>query len=355
MKRFFLIPLMMVLVSGLILGGCAAPAPAPAPAPTPAPAEPKVIELTRADWMPLSDPLTPIGALFCDAIEQATEGRVKVTYLPGGVLFGGKDAYQAIVDGITDMGMVFLGYTPKRFPLLAAFNLPLPILDEVEIGTRIFMELIEKYQPAELADAKTLNSWYCDDNQLYTIEHPVRVAEDMKDLNIRATGIKVKLYQLMGATPVSMSSGEIPEGLQKRIVNAVSAAGMQVETQKLAPPLKYCTYLSAGNAAFNVMMNLDKWNSLPADIQKIIEEVSLEYAYIDANNFVKCSTAGHNWAVAQGVEVTKFPPEIMALRDAAIETILEDYYADCEALGLPGRDFLQDIYDLYEKYMAEKK
>ena len=34
MKKLFLIPLVIVLVSGLILGGCAKPAPAPAP-PTP--------------------------------------------------------------------------------------------------------------------------------------------------------------------------------------------------------------------------------------------------------------------------------------------------------------------------------
>ncbi len=42
MKKFLLVPLLVVLVSGLILGGCAAPAPAPAPAP---PELPRVLTL----------------------------------------------------------------------------------------------------------------------------------------------------------------------------------------------------------------------------------------------------------------------------------------------------------------------
>ena len=40
MKKFLLVPLVIVLVTGLILGGCAKPAPAPAPAPAPPPARP---------------------------------------------------------------------------------------------------------------------------------------------------------------------------------------------------------------------------------------------------------------------------------------------------------------------------
>ncbi|MBA7572871.1 Solute-binding protein [subsurface metagenome] len=349
MKKTFAIPLMIVLVVGLVFSGCAAPAPE-----APAPAKPEVIELIRADWYPLSDPMCPIAALFCDAIEEATEGRVRIRYIPGGALFGGKEAYQSIVEGVADMSMIFLAYTPKRFPLLAAYNLPLPILD-VEVGTRIFNELIEKYKPAELADTHLLYSYFCDDNQLYTIHHPVWVPEDMKGIKVRATGVKAELYELMGATPINIPTGEIPGALQKGIVNAVGAAGMQVETMELAPPLKYCTYLSAGNAAFNLTMNLDAWNSLPPDIQKIFDEVSEEYSYIEANNFAKCSQAGHNWAVAQGVEVIKYPPEIMKARDEAVQVILEGYYADWEAKGLPGRKFVDDLYALNEKYMAEKK
>ena len=45
MKRFLLIPLALILISGLIFSGCAKPAPAPAPAPTPAPAPPKTLKI----------------------------------------------------------------------------------------------------------------------------------------------------------------------------------------------------------------------------------------------------------------------------------------------------------------------
>ena len=62
MKRLFLIPLMIVLVSGLILGGCTKPAPVPVPAPAP-----ELPPIKVGLLYPLTGPMAMTGELMVTA------------------------------------------------------------------------------------------------------------------------------------------------------------------------------------------------------------------------------------------------------------------------------------------------
>jgi len=74
MKKFLLIPLVIVLVSGLIFGGCAAPPPTPAPAPSPAPAPPPEIIIPAPMPAPAPRPApAPPPAAEAVAVSQVGE------------------------------------------------------------------------------------------------------------------------------------------------------------------------------------------------------------------------------------------------------------------------------------------
>jgi TRAP-type C4-dicarboxylate transport system substrate-binding protein len=101
-------------------------------------------------------------------------------------------------------------------------------------------------------------------------------------------------------------------------------------------------------------MNKDVWNSLPPDVQQVIDGLGREMAlwtgtYLD--NHVKESLA---WAEKeQGLQVISLPPEEKARWEAALQGVTGKYVQEVEARGLPGREFLNRLLALKEKYAQE--
>jgi TRAP-type C4-dicarboxylate transport system substrate-binding protein len=58
-------------------------------------------------------------------VEKRTNGKVKVTYFSGGTLIPAIQAYDGVINGITDIGMHTQQYTTGRFPLTKVMCLPI--------------------------------------------------------------------------------------------------------------------------------------------------------------------------------------------------------------------------------------
>ena len=83
------------------------------------------IKLKSANYLPTTHPMSVLGAWFCDEIKKRTNGRVEITYYPGGTLLSPVKMYDGVVTGIADMGMSHISYTRGRFPVTEVFDNPL--------------------------------------------------------------------------------------------------------------------------------------------------------------------------------------------------------------------------------------
>jgi len=308
----------------------------------------KVIKLTRADFASMNTSFIKNGALYCKEIEKRTKGRVKITHYHSGALLKGKEAYEGVVKGIADMAIIVQGYTPGRFPLTKAWNIPGPIMDPM-VGTRIFNEMYHKFKPAELEDTKFMYAFQVPGAHLFNTVHPVRTLRDMKDLKVRCFGVTATILKVMGATPVSMPAGAQADALQKGLINA-TITGATIKIYKLAPPLKYATLAPMTSAAFLVVMNNKTWNALPPDVQEIFKEVNKEWMYKDTQGVIDDSKAGLAWAKKQGVEIIDATPEYMAGRERGIRAVYKEYFEETAKRGLDGRGFLDEMLRLAKKY-----
>ena len=91
MKKLFLIPFIIVLVSGLILGSCAAPAPA-------------VTTLKYAAFAPGPPNALALGQnAYMDEVEARSGGLVVIEKYWMNALIPGKDAFDAVSTGIADV------------------------------------------------------------------------------------------------------------------------------------------------------------------------------------------------------------------------------------------------------------
>ena len=96
------------------------------------PAQDKVVNLKLSYWVPPSHLLTPGYKDWAEAIEKASNGTITVTLFPSSQLGSGPDHYDMVKRGVADFGLINPGYTPGRFPVIAAADLPFLITDSIK-------------------------------------------------------------------------------------------------------------------------------------------------------------------------------------------------------------------------------
>jgi TRAP-type C4-dicarboxylate transport system substrate-binding protein len=95
---------------------------------------------------------------------------------------------------------------------------------------------------------------------LYT-KVPVRTLNDLKGLELRATGLSAKTLEALGATPVAMAQSEAYESLAKGVVKGNLGPVEVLQGWKQAEVTKYLTLTPfLYNTLFFITMNQNQWN-----------------------------------------------------------------------------------------------
>lgn len=302
------------------------------------------IVLKYANFFPPTHIQSQLAEQWCREVESRTGGAVKIDYFPGGTLTKGPQVYDGVVEGISDIGLSVLAYSRGRFPVMAAVDLPLGYKSGVA-ATAVANSVFEQFQPQELADTKVMYFHAHGPGLPHTKGAAVRTMEDLQGLKLRATGNSAKVVEALGGTPVPSPMGEAYAAIQKGVVDG----GMYpIETNKgwkLGELVDYCTeaYSVAYTTTFFVVMNMDKWNSLPVEAQAAIEEINAEWAVKHGQAWDASDVAGKEFFLAEGNEFVALAEGEDARWAEAVAPILDAYVADVTAKGLDGAAILQFI------------
>lgn len=111
---------------------------------------------------------------------------------------------------------------------------------------------------------------------------------------------------------------------------------------KLGEVTRYCTaaFGVAYTTSFFVVMNKDKWNSLPKDVQKTIEQVNLEWTKKHGDAWDASDMNGIRYFLNQGGQITGVAEKDQEQWIAAVAPIMENYVKDAEKKGLPGKEIM---------------
>jgi len=340
MKRVIYGLVALMLLVGLVVG-CAEPAPAPAPA------EP--IVLSFSDFTPAT--MFPGVSIdrWGEEVEKRTDGKVKIEAFHGGSLLTSQGMFDGIIANVSNCGMSFLSYEPGRFPLMAGNDLPVGYTSSKQ-ASAVVWELYEEFKPAELDDFKVLWTDTCAPMYICTID-PVHNLDDLKGMELRTGGNVVPLLNALGASGVGMPQSEVAEALSKGVIVGYCSSLETLMDFKYAEIVKdVADYPICVMTAANVM-NKDVWDSLPGDVQEVIDDLSLEQSiwtgeYMDA----QC-VKSIDWAMAEeGVEVITLSGEEKGTWDTLLKPFIDVYLEDTAAKGLPGQEFLNKLYELQPKY-----
>mgnify|MGYP001007045735 CR=1 FL=1 len=312
----------------------------------------KTYKLTYSVFFPPMHVQAKTGMEWAAEVERRSGGRLQIAVHPGGTLTKADQCWQGVLGGISDLGMSCFAYTPGRFPLLEALDLPLGWPDGLT-ATRVATALAAKYNPAEIQGAKILYV-HAHGPGILATKKPVRALEDLKNLKIRGTGLSAGIATALGATAVGMPQPETYDALQKGVVEGTFCPVETLKGWKQGEVVEFVTDTKAigYTTAMFVAMNQKSWDALPADLQQILVDVSAEFVDKHGEAWNQADAEGLEFVQGLNREIIALSADEEARWKAAVEPIVAKYLAQTAEKGLPGADFLKDAQALIAEARA---
>ena len=134
-----------------------------------------------------------------------------------------------------------------------------------------------KYSLKEFPGTKLLATWVHDEGYVHTNGKQVKTLADFKGLKMRApTRQTNKLLAALGASPVGMPLPAIPDAVSKGTIDGFLLPWEVMPSLKLQEMVKFHSETDPSrpalySAVFVFAMNQAKYDSLPADLKKVID------------------------------------------------------------------------------------
>ena len=307
------------------------------------------VKLRFSTFFPVSHPNAQLTAEWCKEVEKRTQGKVKVQHFPGATLTSPQTTYDSILSGVVDVGNCVLGYTMGKFPLSEILDYPLGYPSGI-VATRLANEFHKQFKPKEFDDVKVMFFHAQGPGILHT-RKPVKNLDDLKGMKIRTFGSNAKMMSILGGSPVAMPMGDAYDALSKGVADGLLCGYEALKGWKLGEVIKSTTenYGTAYTATFVIAMNKAKWNSIPPDAQKVIEQINEEFIEKQGKLWDKMDEDGKEFSVKRGNQVIKLSAEENAKWVAKIEPLFTDYVKKMNEKKLPGDKALKFVRDYIKK------
>jgi TRAP-type C4-dicarboxylate transport system substrate-binding protein len=312
------------------------------------------IKLTYANFPPA--PTFPCIQMerWKTEVEKRTGGKVAVQTFPGGTLLPAKNIFDGVITGTADIGNFAMSYQPGRFLISEAVDQPVGFASAKAASLALY-DLIEKYNAKEFEKVKIITLFTCPPANIMTIK-AVKSLKDLKGLELRVGGTQADIIKNLGGIPVAMPQSDTPEALQKGTVKGHVSSMEVLKDFNYAAYTPNATITNLWVVTFAVVMNKDKWNSLPADIKKVIDDMRKEQAlwtgqYVDDHvlEALKWSKEKYN------LQIFELPAGEKAEIPKALKPLIEGYVKRVTDQGLPGDQIMKDVNALKEKYEKQYK
>ncbi len=296
-------------------------------------------------------------APWCDKIAKESANKLKCQVYPA-MSMGGTppQLVDQVKDGVADVVITLPGYTAGRFPALEVFELPF-MTNSAEVGARAAWDYLQKYALKEFPGTKILAIWVHDEGYVHTREKPIKTLADFKGLKMRApTRQTNKLLATLGASPVGMPLPAVVDAVSKGTIDGFLLPWEVMPSLKLHEMVKFHSETDPSrpalySAVFVFAMNQAKYDSLPADLKKVIDNnAGAAYSQAIGKIWDGSQAAGRKLAQERGNTFTMIPASELDNWVKAAAPLVDDFTADMDKKGLPGKQMLQDARDLLVKY-----
>lgn len=316
-------------------------------------AQAETITLKVAHFLPsTSNAQLNIIEPWCEQLRQESGDRLKCQLYPS-MQLGGTPAKLADMarNGVADIVWTAPAYSAGKFPRVEALELPFVLPMGGKAGNAIIWDFYEHYAQDDFKGYKVLVVHGDGGMSLHARGKPVRTLADLAGLKLRASSrTAAKTVESLGATPVSMPPAQMTEAISKGVVDGALAAWEVVPATKLDEVTQFHSDVPAGQPAFGytvltMLMNQRRFDSLPADLQAIIERNSgkaLSERFATA--WDAATAKAHDATPADGLVVLD-DAAYGEMRKAS-EGAVQGWIDEADAKGLDGKALVEAVRTL---------
>ncbi|HWI80441.1 TRAP transporter substrate-binding protein [Ramlibacter sp.] len=296
---------------------------------------------------------------WCDKIARESADRLKCQIYPA-MQLGGTPAqlFDQARDGVADIVWTIPTYSAGRFLKSEVFELPF-FTRSAKGSSQAFWYFVQKNAMEEYAGVKPLWLHTNDGSSFHlTSAKGVKTLEELKGMKIRAaTRLNSRMLAALGAAPVQMPLPAVPEAMAKGVIDGAMVPWEGVPAAKLQEIAKSHLDVPAGqpkfaNSIFAFVMNKARYDSLPADLKKVIDNNSgaETSAWAGEKGFDSVVPAFHKLATDRGNQVFALSAAEMARWEKATAEIDGLWVKEVSAKGANGAALLEEARALSRQY-----
>ncbi|GAB4288522.1 MAG: TRAP transporter substrate-binding protein DctP [Ignavibacteriaceae bacterium] len=315
---------------------------------------PKVISSEKFEWRMITTwpPHFPIlGELaerFAIMVDEMSAGRLKIQVYGGGELVPALEVFEAVSQGVAEMGHGAAYYWAGKSPAAQFFGSVPFGMNAQQVNAWLYygggLELWEEvYRPFNLIPMPCGNTggqmggWF---------NKEINSPDDLKGLKIRMPGLGGKVISKAGATSILSPGGEIYTNLERGVIDATEWIGpyhdYMMGFHQIAKYYYYPGWHEPGSV-LELIVNSDRMQQLPPELQSIIRTAAKAINTMMLAEFETKNTEYYFKLINEAkTEIREFPDSVMNVFRKYTDEVIEEIVSS---------DILsKKVYDSYHDF-----
>ena len=269
---------------------------------------------------------------FADRVKEMSGGRLVIQMNTGGSIVPVFSEQQAVHRGSIDLACSSSMYLRGKFPAAVLMGSSMFAFKQQEFmawceyggGYELWQKMYDnakwnvKVLPAFCIYGTESLGWY---------RKPIRNSEDFKGMKYRTVGEWGEVVQDLGGSVISIPGGELYSALEKGVLDGTDMSHPSFDKGLgLYEICKYNVYpgIHQTSGPMETVVNKDKWNELPKDLQQIVIAALREATYRSMTKTIIEDAEAVEFFKSKGVEIIKLSPEMLALLKTKVDKVLDE-------------------------------
>ncbi|MBT0782987.1 TRAP transporter substrate-binding protein [Paracoccus sp. pheM1] len=307
------------------------------------------VTLRYSNWLPAGYALdVELMEPWIAAIEQATQGRVKIQKSPK-VVGSVASQYDVVADGMADMSLMVLSYAPGRFPQVEAMELPFASDDESRTSPAVWATYERFLADKDVfPDVVPLALFQTGVFHVFTTGRDLSAADNWKGAKIRTSSPSLtRIIELLGGTPINKPVSEVYELASGGVIDGATTPPDALLGFKLDDVLDTMTFVpgSLGSTTVLVSVNPDAWARISEADQQAIRQVSgAAVARMSGDLHRKETEAAIAAMQAKGMTIHRMGDAELARMKERVAPLTAEWLEKAKAAGMEDPQEMLDFF-----------
>jgi TRAP-type C4-dicarboxylate transport system substrate-binding protein len=294
---------------------------------------------------------------WCDKVAKESNNRLKCQIYPAMQLGGTPpQLFDQAKDGVADVVWTLPTYQAGRFTKAEVFELPF-LTKNATTASPALWEYVQKNALDEFKGTRLIFMHMHDGAVFHFGKVGPKTLEELKGLKVRTPNrVGSKMIEALGMVPVQMPAPQVPEAISKGVVDGANIPWEVMTPFKLQEITKFHVEVPVGmakpgNSIFAFVMNQAKYDSLPADLKKVIDANSgLETSKWAGRIFDQPEAEARKIAQERKNTFITITPAEYERWKKATDVVVDAWMKEAAAKGANGKALYDEAVSLLKKY-----